>query len=164
MAEDNETSRLLLRISSERIQQHRNALWEEEKHYTWWIYVIFGALIYIYSNQSLAAQDRVVLLIGASGFGFFISLLGYGVVRREGNQFYSARKKYYYVMARLKEPSQQIEEANKSLCGLTKSVGRTIRYWKNDLSIRDCFQLTFIVSAILFVAFAIFAIWHFLIN
>lgn len=30
----------LVAIESKRVEIHHSALWEEEKHYTWWIYII----------------------------------------------------------------------------------------------------------------------------
>lgn len=84
----------LLELVSQRIADHRDALWEEEKHYTWWIYIIFGGLIYIFVNDYLCLQWKMVLITLGSLFGVFISLTGYNVIRRESEQFHLARQIY----------------------------------------------------------------------
>ena len=187
----------LLEIISQRIQNHHSALWEEEKHYSWWIYIIFAGLIYLYlklyptSVIFLTPLEKTLIIVAISIFGIFISLMGYHVVRKESEFFYEARQIRARIFAYLNinksmdaphcgkyllpdsETSVEnfdtfIAKANKSIIGLFNSARKALcsasifrnpvdNKSKRDLGIRDCFQLTFIITAFLFLVFAIFS-------
>lgn len=164
-----------LELAFQRQQHHHNALWEEEKHYSWWIYIIFAALIFVYVNRPLVAWQNVAILAAGSAFGVFISLIGYGVVRRESEYFHQALQTYNRSLIALGldqrmphpygseslMPRHEIRiqdfnsvklQANKSLRQLVAAV-----FKRRKLGIRDCFQLTFLITAFFFIAFAIFS-------
>jgi hypothetical protein len=52
-----------LGVWTRRLGQHHQALLEEEKHYTWWIYIIFGALIFIYANPYISLTNLKLALV-----------------------------------------------------------------------------------------------------
>ncbi len=163
-----------LAIASERLRRHHNSLWEEEKHYSWWIYIIFAGLIFLYINQSLALSNKLTLIILGTLFGIFISLIGYNVVRRESEYFHEAFQIYDRTTKALgldqpmptlgdsdltslvrpvnvKDFNSVKSQANKSLRQLIIGASR------RKLGIRDCFQLTFVTMALLFIVFGIFS-------
>jgi len=97
MAESEDLLKLLETIS-QRIQNHHSALWEEEKHYSWWIYIIFAGLIYVYLKMLPPSivfltlfQKTLIMFLGCT-LGIFICLMAYNVVRRESEFFYDARQ------------------------------------------------------------------------
>ena len=185
----------LLEIISQRIQNHHSALWEEEKHYSWWIYIIFAGLIYLYlklyptSVIFLTPLEKTLIIVAISIFGIFISLMGYHVVRKESEFFYEARQIRARIFAYLNinksmdaphcgkyllpDSETSVEDfepfilkANKPLRKLfinailipfQVSIKSNANRNKRNLGIRDCFQLTFIITAFLFLAFAIFS-------
>jgi hypothetical protein len=68
-----------LELMAQRINHHRDALWEEEKHYTWWIYITFVGLIYIFVNDYLYLQWKMALItLRVSFWRFYISYRLYG--------------------------------------------------------------------------------------
>lgn len=174
MANNQKLSKLL-ELASQRLRHHHDALWEEEKHYTWWVYVILGVVIFIYVNQFSVVGYKILLIVIVSLFGIFISWMGYTVVRREGEFFYEAFQVYKHTAVALGlnqpvphpnggkpiplMPQTDIQDfvdvkskANKSFRELITSV------FKKEFGIRDCFQLTFVISAVLFIFFCIFSV------
>ena len=170
----------LLEVTSQRVQHHHDALWEEEKHYSWWIYIIFAGLIYLYLRLPaftlLEPCQRALLMGLGSAFGVFISIMGYHVVRRESEFFYKARHMRNRILAAL-ELDQSItqdfdrvkDEANEPLLKLFSKAFETLlhvsvirkptkRNSKNSFGIRDGFQLTFIRTAFLFIGFGTFSV------
>jgi len=165
----------LLEIAAQRVRHHHDALWEEEKHYSWWIYIIFAALIFVYAHRPFVAWQNVAILTAGSAFGVFICLIGYKVVRRESKYFHEAIQIRDRIIIALgldqpvarpdgasftMMPPNQISikdwnsvrsEANKSLRQLAAAI------FRRNLGIRDCFQLTFVITAFCFAAFAIFS-------
>ncbi|RKY18092.1 MAG: hypothetical protein DRP63_02630 [Planctomycetota bacterium] len=143
----------LLDIVSRQIAHHHDALWQEEKHYTWWVYIVFAALLAIF----LQVKDPLAmysLLCAVSAFGMIVSLVGYAVIRKEGEHFWKAMGKRNELMDLLRKdepklPSvwglyiNRMKDANKSLIDLLRSV-----LISRDAGIRDYFQFVFIVCAI----------------
>jgi len=179
----------LLELASQRLQHHHDALWEEEKHYSWWVYIIFAGLIYLYFKLppvTLLVPWQKALIMGlGSLFGCFISLMGYNVVRREGEffhkaiQIYNDTAKVLKIHERVPKAIVTIQpQANKSFCELIRSAFLTARDSlcgfltkclkkklnkrkrkpENNLGIRDFFQLTFLITALLFIVFGTFSV------
>jgi len=167
----------LLELASQQWRQHLENLWQEEKHYTWWIYIIFIGLFYINSINQLDKPYKTVLIALGSLFGVFVSVMGYVVVRRESVFFHEAYETYkrtaivlglnqpipspnFYKpiklmeLQRMREFGDELKEkANKPLKKLLASPFKKQK--RKDFSIRDCFQLGFIVVALLFIVFGI---------
>lgn len=178
MASNPELLKLLELVFQSR-QHYHSTLWEEEKHYSWWVYIIFAGLIYLYFKLlppvTLLVPWQKALIMGlGSLFGFFISIVGHKVVRRESEYFYEARQMYdrIIIALRLNQPMPdpyssesffpyqvRVEDwkcvrsqANKPLHKLIGGL------FKRNLGIRDHFQLSFLVAALLFAGFGIFSI------
>jgi hypothetical protein len=140
----------LLEVISQRIQHNHDALWEEAKHYSWWIYIIFAGLIYLYfklpSFTILEPWQRALLVGLGSAFGVFISIMGFNAIRLESKYFKDARCVRNCILADLKEVGQSIKENFDPVKD------------KESFGIRSGFKLTFIITAILFAGFGAFSV------
>jgi hypothetical protein len=140
----------LLEIISQQIQYHHESLWEEAKHYAWWIYIIFAGLIYLYlglSGFKLLEPCQQALIMGlGNAFGLFISIMGFNAVRLESKYFKAARQRRNRILAALKNVDQSIKKDFDPAED------------KGGFGIRRGFQLTFIITALFFVGFGIFSV------
>jgi hypothetical protein len=147
----------LLEIISQRIQHNHDALWEEAKHYSWWVYIIFAGLIYLYFKRPLLAilePWQLALLIGlGSLFGIFLSLIGLNAVYRESKHFNEARCIRSHIIREL-NVKQSIKQEFDPIYPKDKK----------GLGIRKGFKITFIVTAALFLIFGAFSIWTLLVS
>jgi hypothetical protein len=166
----------ILEISQALRKYYHDALWEEEKHFTWWVSLVFPYLVFVYSQSQLYAWQKVAMITFGCLFGLCLSFLGYLVIRKEGIYFRDAMEIFCRTsralglhesqehvsdqkrrLALMPEypVSESFEEArdkaNKSFTRLLSSV-----YQPKTLGVRDCFQLIFVLSGLLFVAFCIF--------
>ncbi len=140
----------LLEIISQRVQHHHDALWEEAKHYSWWIYIIFAGLIYLYFKiplfTILEPWQRALLMGFGNAFGAFISIMGFNAIRLESKYFKNARQMRNRILADLEEVDQSIKKDFDPVED------------KKGFGIRSGFQLTFIITVILFIGFGIFSV------
>jgi len=142
----------LLEIISQRVQHCHDALWEEAKHYSWWVYIIFAGLISLYlyfrlSGDALLEPWQRALLTGlGSAFGVFISVMGFNAIRLESKYFKAARQMRNRILTALEEVDQSIKQDFDPVKD------------KEGFGIRRGFQLTFIITALLFVVFGVFSV------
>jgi hypothetical protein len=152
-----------LEITSERVSHHGRLLWQEEQHYTWWVYILFAALATVLVSESLGSW-RIVLIVLVSGFGIIVSFIGCKVIRTEGRQLHHALAIQESVLSQLglSYVSRAKATPNKTLKELLVGFAKTIACKKlpeNEvLGIRDYFQLTLIVATVLFILFDCIAI------
>jgi hypothetical protein len=139
----------LLEIISQRIQYHHDALWEEAKHYSWWIYILFTGLIFLYIRLPgftlLGPCQRALIMGFGSAFGIFISIMGFNAVRLESKYFKADRQKRNRILLAL-----EVDQAIKKDFDPVKD--------KESFGIRRGFKLTFIITAILFLLFGILSV------
>ena len=83
-----------LELMSARIRNHHGALWEEEKHYSWWIYILFAGLVYIYCNGNCQQELRYFIIIALSLIGILVSIVASRVVKLEGRYLHQAIQLY----------------------------------------------------------------------
>ena len=83
-----------LELTKQEVAHHHDALWEEEKHYTWWVYIIFAAIGFLYVNPDIFGFSKALPIFLLALFGIWASFLGYKVIKREGEHFYQSRRKY----------------------------------------------------------------------
>jgi len=126
-----------LEVISQRVTHHHDSLWEEEKHYSWWVYVILAGLIFVYMSRSpyLCGWPKVLIIVVGCGLGIYLSRAGYKVIRKESQYFHEARESYRRTLIALDLDSRRLSilppsdkktkdwssvksEANKSLCEL----------------------------------------------
>jgi hypothetical protein len=179
-----------LEVAQKRIENQHSVLWKVETHYTWLVYIIAGALVFLWLQQTSDFRSLAIPIL--SCLGLALSLVGYYVVRLEGEYLHEDHQIYNRVVADLpclkkfhpekgvvvKDWSQVKKDANKSFGLLLASVilniilvipvcillcrRLTVRITdavsKFRLSVRDAFQITLLLAALLF----IFSIVHFL--
>lgn len=172
----------LLDLTSQRLRHHHDALWQEEKHYTWWIYIVAGAIIFIYLNKSLPLLQKTVLVACGSFLGIFVSWIGYNVVCREGrylnksvrlqNRIISAlgldmpvkchdNDKLEPLLPQTDLPKEANKTSHEFICAIFNDFKRCTKRGKQkeqekrsrqkEIGIRDCFQVVFVMSTLLFV-------------
>jgi hypothetical protein len=144
--------------SSLEIHRH-DSLWEEEKHYTWWVYVLIGFLTVVITAKDLEEPIKSSVVFLISSFGVFVSLLGFIVVRKEGSDLNLAKESRNQAGSAISIPSVLVTEpANHQLMGLRlrrvidssdkDDVSIVAKLFTRELGIRDSFQLLLFVSAV----------------
>lgn len=152
-----------LEATSQRVSHHGKLLWEEEKHYTWWVYVLLGAMLYLLLSHQVSGGLRLCLIVIVSLFGIAISSIGLRVIRVEGVQFYDALRLQDEILDMMNLPGTRGHKhpargsANKGLPDelITSFFKTMLRTGKLDedkkAGIRDCFQVTLILAILLFI-------------
>jgi hypothetical protein len=155
-----------------RRRYHHNALWEEEKHFTFLVSLIVPALAAVFvATGTLRIEERLAIIMAGSALGALVSYFGLTVVRRESVSFLETVQICNRITAKLGEakerggvelPAYRIsgyeqinDTANHSSCELLHRIGKP-----SALGVRDCFQLVFLVMISLFVgAYAVAGIY-----
>lgn len=88
-----------LEIIQNRIEHQHSVLWRVETHYTWLVYVIAGGLAYVFFEAPPNLQKLWIPLLG--GLGIILSVLGYFVVRLEGEYLHENREIYKRTLGKL---------------------------------------------------------------
>jgi hypothetical protein len=129
---------------------HHKGLWEEEKHFTWLVSIIFSAIIFLITNDKLMPFDKSILVMFVSFIGIIISLIGLKVFIAESINFQIALHRFIiehnacFIDNKLIIIPRYID--NKTFFRLVYDFirGRT--------SIREAFQLLLASFCIIFVA------------
>jgi len=174
-----------LRTAQQRYESQHSVLWKVETHYTWLVYIVIGGLVFIWLNPtSLSDELRLSIIRYGSILGLILSLVGYYVVRLEGEYLWEDRQIYARTLLKLHQiellhPPENSEfedwedvrkKANKSFLLLLISLVLSIPYCfiaiflprnvrRHDrfrLTVRDAFQITLLLAAAVFVLSIIF--------
>ena len=117
----------LFEVANQRLRHIHDALWKEETHYTWLIYILVAGAI-------LALRDLPIVAIVLSVIGIVICDVGFFVVRRESKFFKRAKQSVDNYVARLNisdlEPPQEGEPGT---------------------SIQDYFRITLLIPIAVFI-------------
>ncbi len=175
----------LLQIAEDRRWHHHTALWEEEKHFTWLIALIFPALVYVQANRELTSTSRLFLTLAGAAFGVFVSMIAIRVFRREGESFVDTMQmlnRIVHMLALDKDPTYQcvpsdrrmpISRSYKTTMLERNKPIRVLCFWPirwlvsrviprrekpQELGVRDCFQVLFLGAIFLFVCFALWGV------
>ena len=176
--EDRQELLKILEISQSLRKYYHNALWEEEKHFTWWVSIIFSALVFVYSSSQLCAQQKVVVITMGSLFGIFLSSIAWFVVRKEGKYFREAIETFNRTIIALglheKTQSDTSDPIKKFALMQKYPISESFEdaqdnankpFWRlllagicrpKTLGIRNFFQLIFIASGLLLLVFLIY--------
>jgi hypothetical protein len=128
----------------------------------------------VYGSKDIASTWKLLIILGATTFGVFICLVGYAVIQREGAEWYTAYEIVKRAMLYLGLYDVEFEVKNRSKLLLmpkqptfafSRMKESANKKWyklfsglvKGELGIRDYFQTTFLLCAILFVAFLVFS-------
>jgi hypothetical protein len=137
-----------LKFAQELRNSYHTALWEEEKHYTWFISLVAGAEAAIIA-QVVTPPDRAQLLSLLGVVGFVLSVLALVVVRAESRNFQQAHGRFVrlynaaFSTEGLPVPDIPDDQANHPILILP------ILFFTGELRIRDAFQFVFVMYALL---------------
>ncbi|HHT9107755.1 MAG TPA: hypothetical protein ACFYEF_04845 [Candidatus Wunengus sp. YC63] len=138
-----------LQIAQSLRDYHHKALWEEEKHFTWLVSIIFSADILLATNDKIGTIEKSLLIFLVSLIGVAVSGLAWRVLRNESNNFQVALSRFIIQHNRCFRHPQLPEvgaySTNKTLFKLLilGLLGR--------VSTRDSFQLIFVFFILLFI-------------
>jgi len=169
----------LLDITNQRIRHHHDALWKEETHYTWLVYIITAGVVFIAFASPACWILKASIITTLGIIGSFICYFAYRVVRREGQFSHEAlqiRNRLNCAIGlnqpikiepngeEIMIPTKDTEikdwnvvesKANKPLGNLVKGV---FKPGSMDMGIRDWFQITLLLPVLLFVSMIILSI------
>jgi len=135
-------------------QSHHDAIWEEQKHFTWLLSIIFSAQAVVLAGTELSAPDKAIIISIASVVGILIALIGFRAQRIEGVYYHRANthfaKEFLAVYPDAEEPHHS-QAPNKAVLALIKSA------ITGSAGVRDYFQIIFIAFFAVFTAIAIYA-------
>jgi hypothetical protein len=152
-----------LDVISQRVRHHHNAIWEEEKHYSWWVYTILAGLIWVYSNHGIAPLGRFTIILFGSCFGIWLCISGWRAIHLESKYFYEALELQRRTIKSLGlEANFPSLPDNKLLVEETEySEMKSVHMDANrfDLSIRSVFKYNLIIVMFGFVTFGFLSIF-----
>lgn len=73
---------------------HHDALWEEEKHFSWWVYSVFAGIFLVFSNTGLTLSLKIILTILLSISGIKLCHSALDIINSEQTYFTSALEKF----------------------------------------------------------------------
>jgi hypothetical protein len=180
MSDNQQSLEKYLEVISERERHYHNALWEETKHYSWWVYVLFGGLTYLYIQHGIANNIKSIVIIVFSLFGMWISYAAINAIRRDGEAFCVAHQMFQRAIIalgldqwkpNLSDGARLYEEVNGVPECLNiekvKSGAKNCSFYKSSFSfsIRYIFWVTFWIALVLFAVLIILSLltvwpWH----
>jgi len=142
-----------LDLSARLRQNHHDAIWEEQRHFTWWISIILSAQLLILTTTKIARPEKVALISVASLVGILLALTGFLVQRREGVYFHRFNL-HFTQQYNSAYPTEQLPtpgpDANKSVPNLVLSA------FIGKCGVRDYFQFLLLAFTAIFVGIAIY--------
>lgn len=131
-----------------------NSIWEQQKHFTWLISIIFSGQAIILASTKLNSADKLSVLCIGSLLGMITSIIAFRVQRIEGRYFCQANEVYaeeYRAIYPYAEAPHRTREPNKAISSLVVSV------FSGAAGVRDHFQVLFLAFATVFFAIFIYS-------
>jgi hypothetical protein len=172
----------LYRLAQDVRKYHHSALWEIEKHFTWWASVLLGACVLILANTDKIGEPTAYFVLGTIAVvGVLLSIMGKSVVEREGEYFSEALQicnrvaralgleSRYYDVAPRRRPNGMMEPEQFFLYpsdywirdfGEVKDEAKLrllTKLLKGRLNVRDYFRLVLAASAVAFLSIGVIA-------
>ena len=91
---DNSDLLTFLAVAQNRVEHQHSVLWKVETHYTWFVYVIAGALVSVLLFAYLELDLLRVLVPIFGGLGIIMSIIGYYVIRLESEYLAESQNIY----------------------------------------------------------------------
>lgn len=135
-------------------QAHHNAIWEEQKHFTWLISIVLSGQFVIFAAVNTASTQKIALVVVSSLVGILFAVIGFRTQRIEGVYFSNANTAFnetYRKLFNAAEPPSQGTRPNKAIRDLISGV------FTNSSGVRDYFQFLFLSFIIIFAATAVYA-------
>ena len=141
-----------LETVSKRVRHHHDALWEEVKHYSWWVYLLLAGTVWVFASN-LAPCDKTMIIAIASFFGIYLSVAAIITIRRE-RLFFS----------RWVEIQNDIEKSLRDESKIDKNALPFESFPTDTPGIRiyRIFQFTFGVTGIIFIVILAIQVYRFM--
>jgi hypothetical protein len=148
----------LLKLTHDLKKYYHAALWEEEKHYTWFIATILGANILTVLGGGISVSLKPILVILLSFLGLVVSRIAYKVISKECEYFQIA-------LFRTAQAENAVFWDNAQLPSRTSQTLAISSLWRNiffdkNLSVREYFLFTFVLSEFIFAILAAWAVYE----
>jgi hypothetical protein len=72
------------------VHHYHRALWDEERHYAWWVSIILPSLAFVYVAPGVGTDAKRILITAGAGLGMALAWLGQHIVRVESRNFSKA--------------------------------------------------------------------------
>jgi hypothetical protein len=133
---------------------HHKALWEEEKHFTWWVLVLLSAIVLFSTSANVDPKAKLAFILVGCLVGVVLCCIGFRVFRVEGGYFHKALSMFVVEYNKIYRPplDKVPDKANK---GIGKLIGSCCTC---KAGIRDYFQLLFLFLILVFLAIAVISI------
>ena len=141
---------LLLKIR----QGHHDAIWEEQKHFTWLISIILSGQFVIFAGVQIASTQKIALVVVSSLVGILFAVVGFRTQRIEGVYFTNANAAFNEASRaafRTAESPWKRSNPNRTIRDLILAI------FTNKSGVRDYFQFLFLSFIAIFAATAIYA-------
>ena len=163
MAEDDPRTELfkILEIAEARRRYHHNALWEEQKHFTWWVALIAPAVVglHLQKGDILSEAQKAGLMLTGCALGILVAGIAIYVISREGRVFREtllAINRAGHALA-LDEP-----KTYQALIGQPLAIFPAYPLQEEDfpseLGVRGAFRFMFLAAILLFIGLAVWAV------
>jgi hypothetical protein len=159
----------LLDIANQRVRHHHDALWKEETHYTWLLYILAAGVIFIFFINGVCWPLKAIISVPLSIIGICVCIIGYKVVRKEGEDFHEALQicnRLHYAIGlnqRIRTKSgfnemlipaeyTEIKDWHEVKCKANKHLGDLLKgiFKPGSIGIRDRFQITLLFPILIF--------------
>lgn len=135
-------------------QYHHTALWEQQKHFTWWISIIIGTNILILNSNSLTLLQKLIISHILMILGILITLIALSVLGKETKNFNEILDSFNTITNQLKLNEYGLIPHYNTKPINTMTTSKILLIYKffkfQELRITEYFQLVFIVCLIVF--------------
>lgn len=146
-----------LEFAFKRWSYHHSAIWEAQKHFTWFISIVLSAQVLSLTTKSLSHTTRLVAVEVLSVVGLVLAWIGCRVQRREGSLFTYASDEYVAehnaVFPKWKMPVREVKDEDASkMPGNPSWPALLVAPFRPGTGIRVMFQWLFLLFMVGFVA------------
>lgn len=144
-----------IEIAQTIVNKHHSALWEAQKHFTWWLSILLSAQLITYTSDTLNSLSKTIFVTIIGIVGIFICRIAFLSLTRESEYYCEAFNRYrkafndIYTDHPITRPAST---ANPSLVELFRL------FLKGKLRIREGFNLVFYVFGFVFFIITIYTI------
>jgi hypothetical protein len=133
---------------------HHNAIWEGQKHFTWFMSILLSAQLLVLTSDTLSSHARAILVVIASSIGILLAITGFRVQRREGLYWWHANSVFVQEHNAVypDRPITASAAANKSLPELLSS------FIHGQAGVRDYFQVLFLGFVLVFLGLIVYGV------
>jgi len=151
-----------LEFAFKRWAYHHTAIWEAQKHFTWFISIVLSAQVLSLSTKSLSHTTRLIAVETLSVAGVVLAWIGCRVQRREGSLFTFASDEYIAehnaVFPEHAMPTRDLTDDHRAKMPGNPSWGELlVAPFRPGTGIRVMFQWLFVLFMVGFAAVGIVA-------